>query len=316
MTDGPRVTVAVPSYNHACYLAEAVEGALAQTVPAADVEVVVVDDASTDATPEVLGRWAAHPRVRVLRHDRNRGVSATFNHCLAEARAPWFALLPSDDRWRPEHLEVSLARLAQVQDACLVYGRAGMIDEEGRPMPPGECIFGDEAPEGDVLARLVEGNFVPLASVVARAQVLREAGGFDEGVRVTQDLGLWMRVAARHPIWCTGRGTVEVRWTGENVSYPRPEKVARIQRDKIAALERLLVDCAAEVERRGLGPRVQRVLASSHAKIGRRERDPARLAEALRLDPWRPAYWLDWLRLWLDRGRRRSSPRDGTGEAE
>ncbi len=100
----PRVSVIVPAYNVAGYLERALGSALVQTMP--DLEVIVVDDASGDATFEVAHRISVRdPRVRVLRNKRNCGPSASRNRAIGAARGEWIALLDGDDAWLPERLE-------------------------------------------------------------------------------------------------------------------------------------------------------------------------------------------------------------------
>jgi succinoglycan biosynthesis protein ExoO len=104
----PRVSVIVPAYNAASFLERALNSALAQTMP--DLEVIVVDDASKDATlalaREVAGR---DPRVRVLHNEHNRGMYPTYNRAIDAARGDWIAALDADDVWLPERLERMLA---------------------------------------------------------------------------------------------------------------------------------------------------------------------------------------------------------------
>ena len=119
----PLVSVIVPAYNTAGYLGRALDSALAQTVP--DLEVVVVDDASTDSTSEVAGRASERdPRVRALRNERNVGPAASRNRAIDEARGEWIALLDADDAWYPRRLEVMLARAGGADvvsdDICVV----------------------------------------------------------------------------------------------------------------------------------------------------------------------------------------------------
>lgn len=104
----PRVSVVVPAYNAADYLERALGTVLAQTMP--DLEILVVDDASADATFKVARQVAARaPRVRVLRNKRNGGAAASRNRALAKARGEWVALLDADDTWSAERLERMLA---------------------------------------------------------------------------------------------------------------------------------------------------------------------------------------------------------------
>lgn len=124
----PLVSVVVPAYNVADFLGRALDSALAQTVPS--LEVVVVDDASTDSTPEVARRVSERdPRVRVLRNERNAGPAASRNRAIDEARGEWIALLDGDDAWSPRRLELMLAHTGGVDvvsdDVCMVRESSG-----------------------------------------------------------------------------------------------------------------------------------------------------------------------------------------------
>jgi succinoglycan biosynthesis protein ExoO len=104
----PRVSVIVPAYNAAGFLKRALHSALAQTMP--DLELIVVDDASSDSTLALARDVAARdPRVRVLHNEHNRGMYATYNRAIDVARGEWIAALDADDVWLPERLERMLA---------------------------------------------------------------------------------------------------------------------------------------------------------------------------------------------------------------
>jgi succinoglycan biosynthesis protein ExoO len=104
----PRISVIIPAYNAADHLERALNSALAQTIP--DIEAIVVDDGSSDATPELLREFTARdPRVRVLHNERNMGLCVSLNRAIGTARGQWIALLDADDEWLPERLERLLA---------------------------------------------------------------------------------------------------------------------------------------------------------------------------------------------------------------
>lgn len=130
----PRVSVVVPAYNAAGYLERALGTVLAQTMP--DLEILVVDDASADATLEVAYRVAARdPRVRVLRNERNGGAAMSRNKALAEARSEWIALLDADDAWSTERLERMLTSAGSadvVSDDVYIVRKSRM-----KPTEPG-----------------------------------------------------------------------------------------------------------------------------------------------------------------------------------
>src|SRR5262245_39908172 len=103
----PNVSVVIPSYNSAAYLPAAIDSVLAQT--ARDLEVIVVDDGSTDDTPDVVARYG--PPVRGIRQ-ANAGVAAARNRGIAEARGRYIAFLDADDTWEPVKLERQLGELS------------------------------------------------------------------------------------------------------------------------------------------------------------------------------------------------------------
>jgi succinoglycan biosynthesis protein ExoO len=119
----PRVSVIVPAYNAAGFLKRALHSALAQTMP--DLELIVVDDASSDATLALAHEVAARDsRVRVLHNERNRGMYPTYNRAIDAARGNWITALDADDVWLPERLEQMLAvadREDMVSDDQLLF---------------------------------------------------------------------------------------------------------------------------------------------------------------------------------------------------
>ncbi|MDR1646483.1 MAG: glycosyltransferase [Zoogloeaceae bacterium] len=154
----PLVSVVIPSYNHAPYVAEAIASALAQDV---DLEVVVRDDASTDDSWRILTDLA-DPRLRIARNERNQGAHATLQQALFEARGEYFAILDSDDRYAPGRLARCLERLRDGAD--LVGSDIRLIDANGEAVAAHWWIDAFAklkavwAETGDWVATLLEGN--------------------------------------------------------------------------------------------------------------------------------------------------------------
>lgn len=124
------VSVVVPTYNRAGFIAESLESILDQTYR--DIEVIVVDDASTDDTErEVLG--LGDDRVRYVRHDENRGPSAARNTGIRTAAGEFVAFLDSDDRWVPDKLEAQVARFSEDSGVECVYSGWEWVREDGEP---------------------------------------------------------------------------------------------------------------------------------------------------------------------------------------
>src|SRR6267142_4272392 len=127
-SDAPLVSVVIPNYNCGRFLAETLESVFAQTYP--NVEVIVVDDGSTDDSLNVLESFAA--RVRVVRQ-ANQGVSAARNAGIRESRGAFVAFLDADDLWHPEKLTKQIAVFANPA-VGLVYCAVEYIDEQGRSL--------------------------------------------------------------------------------------------------------------------------------------------------------------------------------------
>ena len=128
------VTVGITSYNQRDYLIEAIDSVLAQSAP--PDEVIIVDDASTDDSPQVIAGYAARypERVRPILLTENSGPNAARNHVLAAATSDLLAFLDGDDRWRPEKLARALARLGAADRPDAVFDNFTFTDGDGHPL--------------------------------------------------------------------------------------------------------------------------------------------------------------------------------------
>ena len=170
-------------------LTEAVQSVLDQTV--GDLELIVVDDGSRRPVERVLGN-NRDERLRVVRHDRNRGLSAARNTALRLARAPLVSHLDSDDAWEPEYLEHVLP-VFDDPGIGLVYTNTAILGH-----PDGRHVYivdPDPHPIYD-FPKIAEQNPVPLLTATARTAAVRDAGGYARWLRSTQDYYLWCRLAA------------------------------------------------------------------------------------------------------------------------
>jgi len=185
----PRVSILVPAYNRANYLPETLASALAQTF--ADIEIIVVDDGSTDATAQVA-RAIADPRIRYI-YQNNRGVSAALNTAWRAARGEYLAMLGSDDVFLPTQIETLLRLLENDSTLGLAYARAQAMDAQGNPLPQ---ILG-VAPKfaGRELASLLYGDCVCSVACLMRRAVMAQVNGFDETLIANEDWDIWIRMA-------------------------------------------------------------------------------------------------------------------------
>lgn len=154
----PRISVIVPAYNLARYLPAALASAFAQDLPSHEVEIIVVDDGSTDETPQVLAAYGE--RIRVVRQP-NRGLVGAVDRGIAEARGEHIALLDADDEWPPDRLSRHLAVLDAEPAVGLIYSDMEVIGPSGETLHPSFFAWRGEQPSaGRVLGRLLAGNFI------------------------------------------------------------------------------------------------------------------------------------------------------------
>jgi len=163
-----------------------------------DLEAIVVDDGSTDGTPTRLEELG-EPRLRVIRHEDSKGVAAARNAGVEAARGEWLAFLDDDDLWAPTKLRRQLDA-AREAGATFAYAAAAIVNEEL------EMIDLYPAPDPDsLLAELLPGNAMPAgaSNVVARADAVREQGGFDESLHQLTGWDLWIKLTrAGKPAAC------------------------------------------------------------------------------------------------------------------
>jgi glycosyltransferase involved in cell wall biosynthesis len=189
MSQPPLVSVVIPTRNRWELLSTgALPSALAQQD--VDVEVHVIDEGSCDATRAELAHQN-DPRVHVIRHDQPRGVAQARNAGIAAARGEWVAFLDDDDIWAPQKLRRQLDT-AEPEDADFVYAASAALDERRR------FLYSLRIGNPDDLAtELLRRNVITAGSsnVIARTDVLRRLGGFDERLSQLADWDLWLRLA-------------------------------------------------------------------------------------------------------------------------
>jgi glycosyltransferase involved in cell wall biosynthesis len=187
------VSVVIPTRNRWPLLStRSLPSALAQEE--VDHEVIIVDDGSTDETPTRLAELN-DVRLRVIRHDKRAGVARARNTGLVAARADWLAFLDDDDVWAPLKLRTQLDA-ASASDAVFVYSAIAKLDEESRiselPPPPGAA---------ELASSLLSRNVIRggCSNVMAKTQIVRKLGGFDERLSQLTDWDLWIRLANAGP---------------------------------------------------------------------------------------------------------------------
>jgi glycosyltransferase involved in cell wall biosynthesis len=189
----PSVSALIGCWNNAETLGRAIDSILSQTLT--DIELIVVDDGSTDRTPELVEGYD-DPRVRRLALE-HMGIARSLNRGLEEARAEAVAFLDADDWALPARLERQLAALRASPDAAVVGCWMDEVDETGAPLTPRQPR--DAGSIREVLARH---NSIPGTSSMVRRRAALDAGGFDPGFLYAADYELWTRLALDHDLIC------------------------------------------------------------------------------------------------------------------
>jgi glycosyltransferase involved in cell wall biosynthesis len=217
------VSVVIPCFNQAHYLGEAIASA---EPGRRGLEVIVIDDGSTDDTAAV----AARSGVRCL-HQRNRGLAAARNAGLAEARGEFIVFLDADDRLLPEAIDIGLDAFASHPDCALVFGRAVMTGADGALWPTPD----QPRVERDHHHALLRRNLIwsPAMAMFRRSAVVA-AGGFTSGFDAAADYDLYLRISREHPVFDHGLIVAWYRRHGENMSG----SAARMLRETLAVMRR------------------------------------------------------------------------------
>ena len=188
----PEVTVVIPTYNRARFVGRAIRSALAQTYD--DIEVVVVDDGSTDDTQTQIESLAqTDRRVHCLQHDTNRGAQAARNTGIRAARGEWIAFLDSDDWWLPHSLETRL-EVAEKQGVKVVHSECYVMREDGAMKP-----FGIPPLAGLIYREVLAGPGPMFQAMLVAKEALERICYLDEQIVSWQEWDTAIRLAKHYP---------------------------------------------------------------------------------------------------------------------
>jgi len=286
-----RVSLIIATFNHARFLDAAIDSALAQTLGAVDV--IVVDDGSTDDTPAVLARYAG--RVRVLRQP-NRGLAAARNAGLAAARGTYVAFLDADDVMAPTKLAAQLEVLERSPTIGWTYCDVLIETVATRTTVTASERFGygARALDGWLFPELIHGNFIPAIAPMIRRTALDAVGGFDERLTALEDWDMWLRLSLLAEARYTPAVLVTYRIRPGGMSEDR----ARMDKNRFCVLDK--INRTRPVALESLGSVGRRLIADTHNWLGKEAYASGDWSEARRrfaasvlTVPWqREAPWL------------------------
>ncbi|RNF39517.1 glycosyltransferase family 2 protein [Planococcus salinus] len=187
VNENEKTSIIIPTYNRAELLKKAVVSLLSQTHQ--NIEIIIVDDCSTDNTSEVVSRMT-DPRILYIKHQTNKGGASARNTGIAHATGEYVGFLDSDDQWLPEKLEKQLQVFRRDPEIGVVYTGLRVTSESGvlREMIP---VF-----RGKILSKLLQFNCIDTtSSIIVKKELLDKIGGFDAAFPSCQDWDLYLRLA-------------------------------------------------------------------------------------------------------------------------
>lgn len=207
----PSVSVVIPTYNRARLVGDAITSVLQQGYPR--LEIVVVDDGSTDDTADVVKAFG--PAVRYVRQP-NGGPARARNTGIAQATGELLAFLDSDDLYLPGKLHAQVEYFARHPETLMTYCWFNIVDADGRQRLGRRCRLSGRV-HRELLSQCMQGPIYP-STVMARRDALLKIGGLDESMPLSDDTDLFCRLAHLGPIGLVPEVRVQLRRLGDNVS--------------------------------------------------------------------------------------------------
>ena len=212
-TTAPLVAVIIPTYNRAHIIRRALHSVLHQTYQ--NLEVIVVDDGSTDNTEKLVQSFA-DSRVRYIRHETRMGAPAARNTGINATKADFIAFQDSDDEWLCNKLEKQIDAFSKVDSKVgVVYtGFLRLENNIATYYPP----LDRKIISGDILESLLKGNFITTQAALIKRECFVKAGMFDENMPRLQDWELFIRIAKHYEFFCVNEPLLLVFYSSESIS--------------------------------------------------------------------------------------------------
>jgi len=295
----PRVSVIIPAYDAAATIAGTVDSVLAQTLQ--DLEIICVDDGSTDRTLSIVKNYG--DRVRLL-EQANSGPAAARNHGARNSSGDYLAFLDADDVWMPQFLERGVAALDADPALSLVYCNCALADSEGVAIETSLVGSGFDHPPSlnELLTHLWP--IMPSAALVRRS-AYDACGGYRDALKGAsfrfEDVDFWIKMREQGPFGYIDEPMITWRFAW----FPRqlkrlPDYSKALHVFEAYLQERYGVSAAPLVDARMRAPRsILATIGLKALRDGDRPRARAAFTRAIRVDPYRLKNYLRWMRTWL-----------------
>jgi glycosyltransferase involved in cell wall biosynthesis len=226
----PLVTVVMPNLNKVDYIEAAIRSVLGQTIQ--NLELVIVDDASTDGSAEIAKRYAERdPRVTLVRHPTTLGVSAARNTGLRNSRSGIIGFIDSDDTYAPTKLEKQLNLLERSKDPTVIYCDYWRIDGQGKELPPSRWPVYKES--GMIFGDVLQDKFGAKTTILLKRECFKEVGLFDETLPFAEDLDMILRLSWVYPFSCLDEKLYSYRIFEGNTRRRLPESSLNLFRGQV-----------------------------------------------------------------------------------
>ena len=281
MTDKPTVSVIIPTYNRAHLIDRAITSVLNQTYQ--DLEIIVIDDGSTDNTEEVI-RSFPDKRVNYIKHKKNKGVSSARNTGIKVAKGKYIAFLDSDDEWLSEKLGKQIKVLQNKSpEVGVAYSDVLYIDENGKNM---NRKLLNPKKEGYIYEDLLGGNCVGTPStLLIKKECFNRVGLFDDLLNGQGDWDMWIRIAKYYRFVFTEVPLVKYRLHSNRIS-----ENLELQ---IITSNRILVKYANELKkRRSVHSKLYFNIGNIFCRIGKTKEGQRYLLKAISLFPFCIRYYI------------------------
>ncbi len=195
----PLASIIIPVYNQAEFVPDALRSALGQTWP--NCEIIVIDDASTDKSAQVVSPFLVGKQISFYRNETNRDCAYTFNRGIGLANGDFVAILAADDTWESTFIEKCIIELQNHLDAAFAYTRINLMSTCGSKKPRlSDRIKHKATCCGNEFCNIVRWlNPIPHHATVVRKSCIEQVGLYDEKLVTTHDWDLWLRLSQIYP---------------------------------------------------------------------------------------------------------------------
>ncbi len=201
-----KLSIIIPTYNCSRYITEALDSVLTQTCQS--LEIIVVDDGSTDNTKEVVERWGQSDKVRYF-YQENKGPAAARNKGIKEAKGEYVAFLDADDIWHSEKLKIQMEYFDKHTDISLAASEFEIIDNNSKLL--GYSNRRRKIPHDGFVLKYVIGHYLLLSTIIVKRDVFEKVGFFNESLLYAEDTDMLIKIAKHFKIGLIDRFLVKHR---------------------------------------------------------------------------------------------------------